>query len=288
MLYHLNNLEKVKIIARPSKICKTPYVADIELEDGSIVQAHSASLGCCGLCEKDKIVYASKIEANCPQTKSKVCSYKIYLSNFYEERINNKNEKIINNQIIGIDPKLAETLFESALKNNNLKTLQNIKKYRREAKLGNSRFDFIGIDNNNKYFVLEVKNVPLADYVDTTSSERKKMEKKGLFENVNFNEKIAYFPDGYRKKKGDVVSERALKHINELSEITLSKKIRPIICFVIQRNDVSSFQASNLDPIYKNAFYDALKCGVEVIVLMVSWNSDGEAKFVSCEIPVNM
>jgi DNA-binding sugar fermentation-stimulating protein len=288
MLYHLNNLEKVKIVARPSKICKTPYVADIELEDGSIVQAHSASLGCCGLCEKDKIVYASKIEANCPQTKSKVCSYKIYLSNFYEERKDNKNEKIINNQIIGIDPKLAETLVESALKNNNLKTLQNIKKYRREAKLGNSRFDFIGIDNNNKYFVLEVKNVPLADYVDTTSSERKKMEKKGLFENVNFNEKIAYFPDGYRKKKGDVVSERALKHINELSEITLSNKIRPIICFVIQRNDVSSFQASNLDSIYKNAFYDALKCGVEVIVLMVSWNSDGEAKFVSCDIPVNM
>ena len=288
MLYHLNNLEKVKIVARHSKICKTPYVADIELEDGSIVQAHSASLGCCGLCEKDKIVYASKIEANCPQTKSKVCSYKIYLSNFYEERKDNKNEKIINNQIIGIDPKLAETLVESALKNNNLKTLQNIKKYRREAKLGNSRFDFIGIDNNNKYFVLEVKNVPLADYVDTTSSERKKMEKKGLFENVNFNEKIAYFPDGYRKKKGDVVSERALKHINELSEITLSNKIRPIICFVIQRNDVSSFQASNLDLIYKNAFYDALKCGVEVIVLMVSWNSDGEAKFVSCDIPVNM
>ena len=31
MLYKLNDLELVKIISRPSKVCKTPYVADIEL-----------------------------------------------------------------------------------------------------------------------------------------------------------------------------------------------------------------------------------------------------------------
>ena len=34
LLLKLNDLIKVKIISRPSKICKTPYVADIELEDG--------------------------------------------------------------------------------------------------------------------------------------------------------------------------------------------------------------------------------------------------------------
>ena len=85
MLHKLNNLEKVKIIARPSKVCKTPYVADIELNDCTIVQAHSASLGCCGLCEKDCYVLASPIEANCKNTKSKVCSYKIYLANLNEE-----------------------------------------------------------------------------------------------------------------------------------------------------------------------------------------------------------
>ena len=283
----LNNLERVKIISRPSKICKTPYVADIELSDGSIVQAHSASLGCCGLCEKDNYVYASKIKSNCPNTKSKVCSYKIYLSEFYEEKkINNKLSK--NSEIIGIDPKLAESLVESALINNYFKTLKNIKCYKREVKLLNSRFDFIGKDENNKKFILEVKNVPLADYVDVCKNERKKMEKNGIFNNKNFNEKIAYFPDGYRKNKGNVVSERALKHINELSEITISDNIRPIICFVVQRKDVSSFQASNLDPIYKNAFNDAVKKGVEVIVLIVEWNYLGESKFVTCDIPVNI
>jgi DNA-binding sugar fermentation-stimulating protein len=151
----------------------------------------------------------------------------------------------------------------------------------------NSRFDFAGIDEHGKYFVLEVKNVPLADYADVSSVERKKMIKNGDFANLDINEKISYFPDGYRKKKGEVVSERALKHINELAEISHSKIIRPIICFVIQRTDVSSFQASLLDPIYKAAFNDAISQGVEVIVLVVSWNAQGEASFVTCELPVN-
>ncbi len=278
----LNNLEKVKIISRPSKICKTPYVADIELSNGNIVQAHSASLGCCGLCEKECYVLASPIESNCVNSKSKVCSYKIYLTYLQENKVYN-NMPIINNQIIGIDPKLAETLVENALKNNSFNNLKNIKKYRREAKLMNSRFDFVGIDENDKYFILEVKNVPLADYADVSAKERKKMD----FSNIHPNEKISYFPDGYRKNKGAVVSERALKHINELAEITHSKIIRPIICFVIQRTDINTFQASLLDPIYRNAYLKAKEMGVEIFTLIVEWNSNGEAYFVDKKITIN-
>lgn len=286
-LLKLNDLIKVKIIARPSKICKTPYVADIELRDGSIVQAHCASLGCCGLCEKDCYVYASPMLSNCPQSKSKVCTYKVYLAQIYEEKLI-KEEKYINNQIIGVDPKLAETLVEKALISNCFPTLQNIKKYRREVNLGNSRFDFAGIDDAGKYFILEVKNVPLSDFADVNHIEKKRLVKADAFKNMKFNEKISYFPDGYRKTKGAVVSERALKHINELAEVTISKIVRPIICFVIQRTDSGSFQASNIDPTYKAAFNDAIKKGVEVIILMVSWNALGEANFVTCDLPVNL
>ena len=287
MLHKLNDLVYVKVVSRPSKVCKTPYVADIELDNGSIVQAHCASLGCCGLCEKDCYVYASPMKSNCVQSKSKVCSYKIYLSNFYEEKVIS-GQIYTNNQLIGIDPKLAETLVENALTKNCLKTLSNIKSYKREVCLLNSRFDFAGIDESGKYFVLEVKNVPLADYADVSSVERKKMLKDGKFAHIGTNEKISYFPDGYRKKKGEVVSERALKHINELAEISHSKIIRSIICFVIQRTDVSSFQASLLDPIYKAAFTDAIRQGVEVIILVVAWNTQGEAHFISCDLPINL
>lgn len=287
LLLKLHDLIKVKIISRPSKVCKTPYVADIELPNGTIVQAHTASLGCCGLCEKDCYVYASPMLSNCPQSKSKVCTYKVYLAQIYEEKIINE-KKYINDQFIGIDPKLAETLVEKALIGNCFPTLQNIKKHRREAALGNSRFDFIGIDANDKYFILEVKNVPLSDFADVNHVEKKKLLKENAFKNMKFNEKISYFPDGYRKTKGAVVSERALKHINELADISLSEIIRPIICFVIQRTDSGSFQASNIDPTYKAAFNDAIKKGVEVIILMVQWNANGEATFVTCDLVINL
>ena len=282
ILDNLSDLEEVKIISRPSKICKTPYVADVQLKDGSIVQAHSASLGCCGLCEKDCIVLASPILSNSKNSKSKVCSYKIYLVSIYEEKIINES-KFINKQIIGIDPKLAETLVNNAILNNCFEKLQNVKKLRREIKLGNSRFDFGGIDNNNKYFVLEVKNVPLADYVDCDNKSKKKMN----FDTIEPFNKISYFPDGYRKAKNQVVSERALKHINELAFITNSKIIRPIICFVIQRTDSSSFQASNLDPIYKEAFNEAVKKGVEVFTLVVRWDINGNANFEHSNLFIN-
>ena len=132
ILYNLNNLELVKIISRPSKISKTPYVADVELKDGSIVQAHCASLGCCGLCEKECYVLASPMLSNCPQSKSKVCSYKVYLAEIYEEKIINE-KKYINNQVIGIDPKLAETLVEHVLKQNQMGFLKDLISFKREV-----------------------------------------------------------------------------------------------------------------------------------------------------------
>ena len=278
-LHKLNNLEKVLVVSRPSKICKTPYVADIQLHDGTIVQAHSASLGCCGLCEKGCYVYASPMKSNCPQTKSKICSYKIYLAEVNESKTI-ENINFTNHQLIGIEPKLAELLTERTLINNYLPTLKNIKTYKREVKFDNSRFDFFGIDKNNKHFILEVKNVPLCHYADVCDKEKKTLEKQGAFNNIKFNDKISYFPDGYRKKKGDVVSERALKHINELKYQLIQKTVhRSIICFVVQRTDCGSFQASNLDPTYQKAFYDAIREGVEVIVLVVKWDLSGNASY---------
>ena len=286
-LHKLNNLEKVLVVSRPSKICKTPYVADIQLHDGTIVQAHSASLGCCGLCEKGCYVYASPMKSNCPQTKSKICSYKIYLAEVNESKTI-ENINFTNHQLIGIEPKLAELLTERTLINNYLPTLKNIKTYKREVKFDNSRFDFFGIDENNKHFILEVKNVPLCDYVDTHEKEKSLLEKQGAFKNMQFNEKISYYPDGYRKKKGAVVSERALKHINELKHQLIQKTVhRSIICFVVQRTDSSSFQASNLDPIYQKAFYNAINEGVEVIVIVIKWDIEGNAYYYG-NIDINL
>ena len=269
MLLNVGDLYRGIVVKRPSLSCKTPYVADVTIENENIL-AHTASLGCCGLADKGAIVYMRKVE-----NKKNVCSYKVLVSEQIEKG---------NTHLIGIDPKMAETIVDKCINNNILKKLKNVKIYEREKTFMNSRFDFTGIDENNKRFILEVKNVPLADYVDCTSKEKKHMN----FDNKNFNDKISYFPDGYRKKKDAPVSERALKHINELKDIKINHNYRTILCFVIQRTDISSFQPSNIDIYYKKAVQNAVANGVELMTIVCKWNYNGDVNFITEDLPINL
>jgi DNA-binding sugar fermentation-stimulating protein len=129
---------------------------------------------------------------------------------------------------------------------------------------------------------MEVKNVPLADYEDVTSKERKKM----CFDDRDINSKVAYFPDGYRKKITDTVSPRALKHINELSLIKRMSKTRCIMCYVIQRTDVMCFQPSFIDMEYRTAFQEAVYAGVEIITMVVQWTDTGDAYLLRDDLDI--
>lgn len=255
ILFQLSELVEAAVVARPSKQIKSPYVADVCIAGGETVLAHTPALGCCGLADKTSSVLVGK-----SSNKDAKCEYVIYLA-------------VVNNVVVGIHPKLAETIVENALKQNCLKTLLNVKSYVRETTVifGNnkSRFDFTGIDADNVPFIMEVKSVPLCiTNPDST--------------------KIAYFPEGYRKKKGDVVSPRALKHIQELHEIRKSSSTRCIMCYVIQRGDISSFQTSYTDPEYRLAVSQAHRDGVEIITLCVNWTTSGQATFVACDLPYNV
>ena len=279
MLLRINNLIEGSVVKRPSKMIKTPYVADvIPFNQNSEILAHTASLGCCGLAD----VGATILMATMPIPKSKntkqKCEYRIYLSVFTE-----KNNEII----VGIHPKLAEDLTEKALRGNYLSRLQNIKSFRRETTIFvegkvDSRFDFSGIDKNGIPFIMEVKNVPLADYEDITSKDRKKKN----YDDREVNSKVAYFPDGYRKQSTEPVSPRALKHIKELTLIKKESITRCIMCYVIQRTDVSCFQPSIIDPLYRQAVKEGIEAGIEIITLVVGWNREGEAHFVRDDLPI--
>jgi len=269
-LMAIDNLVKGKVIKRPSASCKTPYVADVELEDGTIVLAHTTSLGCGGLVNAGSNVLMTKVN----KVKN-VCKYKVILS-VVEERGNI--------QYIGTDTSLPELIVKSCLENNLIKSLNSIKSLKSQTTFMNSRFDFAGIDENDNEFILEVKHTPKADYVDCLEKDRKKMD----LSKYEYNNKISYFPDGYRKKVKDTISPRALKHINELSEIKKNSNKRTIICYVIQRTDVSSFQPSNIDPIYKEAVVNAVKNGVQILPLVIKWTKDGECYFVKDDLKVNI
>ena len=284
ILLKLDNLFEGQVIKRPSYFIKSPYVADIQAIDGQAIIAHTASLGCGGLADKS----ASVLLAQSPEPKVKTkpknqaglkCTHTIYLAIIRE-----REQEII----VGIHPKLAETIVENALSNNLLSKLLHVKKYKRETSiyikdLVDSRFDFTGIDCNGVPFIMEVKNVPLANYEDVSLSQNKLVN----FHDRDINTKVAYFPDGCRKKGDEPISPRALKHITELTLIKNSSQIRCIMCYVIQRTDVNRFKPTDIDTEYKDAFKKAIDTGVEIITLVVNWNRDGECKFVCDNLPIS-
>lgn len=284
ILLKLDGLVEATVSKRPSYYVKSPYVADISLSNHTITAlAHTPSLGCCGLCEKGSTVLISEIvssntKTSIPRNKAGLkCEYTIWLS-------------LINDtQIVGINPRLAEMLVDSAIKLNCIKALNNVRNYCREVsiKMDNfvdSRFDFAGIDENGTHFIMEVKNVPLADFEDVSKKDMYKYD----FTDRDNNSKVAYFPDGYRKASKDTVSPRALKHITELAKMkkTFGHRIRCIMCYVIQRTDVNRFQPSVIDPEYRQAFKEAQMSGVEMVTMVVQWNKQGEAYFVRDDLPI--
>ena len=286
LVLKLENLIEGNVVKRPSKFIKTPYVADIiPIGRDKSILGHTASLGCCGLADVGATVLMAPVPKN-KKTNNKndnstdklKCEYRVYLSIFKERG---------NEMIIGIHPKLAEDLTENALKNNMLSRLLNVQRYKRETTIYvegkvDSRFDFSGVDKNGTPFLMEVKNVPLADYEDITSKERKHK----CYDDRAQNSKVAYFPDGYRKKSTDTVSPRALKHIKELTLIKSESKTRCIMCYVIQRTDVDKFQPSIIDPEYRAAVKEAIDIGVEIITMVVGWTKDGEAYFIRDDLPI--
>jgi len=278
LMLKIDGLVDGTVVNRPSKTIKSPYVADILLHTlNTTILGHTASLGCCGLADREAQILMAPVPKTNKNNKIS-CEFKVYLSVIRE-----RGAEIV----VGIHPKLAENLAESAIKNNLLSRLQNVKGYKRETTIYvagkvDSRFDFTGVDCNGVPFIMEVKNVPLADYEDITAKDRKNK----CYDDRDINSKVAYFPDGYRKKSTDTVSPRALKHIRELTLIKRESITRCIMCYVIQRTDVDRFQPSIIDPEYRAAVKEAVEAGVEIITLVVQWTKDGEAHFVRDDLPI--
>jgi len=272
-IYSQENGELLKeaiIVKRPSVSIKSPYVADIVLcnsntyqttdEEPKVMLAHSPSLGCSGLCEKNSRVVVGKS----PNKESK-CEYVIYLS------------ILENGTIVATHPKLAERCVEFALTHAHFSWIrgETMPIIKRETKIKidgfvDSRFDFSGMDGNGVSFILEVKSVPMViTHCDGT--------------------KTAYFPEGYRKKNTDVISERALKHVRELEWLKQNNPTqRFILCFVVQRNDVCGFRTSITDPMYKLAVKQAHNNGVEIFAICIKWTIDGFSYLINDSLPIEL
>lgn len=261
------NLIPATIVKRPSKVCKSPYMADITLDDtdsNTEYLAHSPSLGCSGNTDSGSHVLVSTMS----NTKCK-SSHKIQFSLSTEVY----NYELFNT-IVCTNPQIAENIIHECLSNNTLQYLK-ASQFKSQTTVGGSRFDFTGVDENDIDFIAEVKTVPIAVYHNVSKQEKKKMIKQGTYYSKHPNDKIAIFPDGYIKgsTKGSPKpqSERANKHILELTEIKQNSNKRAIMIYVIQRSDASEFRISDLDPIYKSNVKIAQTQGVELYAVQLRW-----------------
>jgi len=264
LIYSLPQLYKAVVINRPSKTCKSPYLADIQIitpkknnniifnVHSPIVMAHSPSLGCAGLVSKGKIVYVIKNKNE--KAKSK------YI--IYQTEIKEKNTKMI----VGVNPNICNTLYEHILLNNILDKFNDYE-FKREFKIGDSRIDFM-LNNDTNKILCEVKNVCLSYYEDIPIKELKKKD----YSKFNMNSKIAIFPDCNRKIQKNPISPRAIKHIDELIEASKNGYTSYLV-FIIQRTDCSYFSPSKLDQTYYKKLQYAYKNGfLDIIPIQVKWN----------------
>lgn len=130
---------EANIINRPSKIIKSPYIADIEINSKNEL-AYNPSLSLGGLIDKNTNIFVSKCNSNCRKSK-----YTIELI---------KHNKII----IGTNPLFANKIFSNFYKKfNEFKDYEIEKK---EISVYGSRLDFL-LQKSNKKFYVEIKNVPL-------------------------------------------------------------------------------------------------------------------------------
>jgi len=216
---------------RPSAFIKSPYVADATITSDG--EKVLVHTPSLGCCG-----LADKgATVLCSKLIGKKCAYRAELSLHTPT-----------NTWVAVNPKLSEHVINELMKNDSLYYLKNLKWHRREKTILNSRFDFIGVDGDGCPFINEVKHVPLATDAG-----------------------VAYFPDGWRKKKGDPVSPRAIKHLEDLIEIKKQSRTRCILTFVVHRADAVAFQPARSDPIYLEVIRRAWREGVEIYAIKATW-----------------
>jgi len=258
-------LKKAIIINRPSKYIKSPYLADIKINNSSEL-AHSPSLGLCGLIITNVNVMVSVCDNECRKSK-----YTIELIEINDP----ENKKPI---WIGANPQYGNKIFYNFIKE--LKEFNKFTIEKSEIKILNSRLDFLLNNNKNEKFYVEVKNVPLVDYNPKLHDTKKE---KLTFAIENNYIRSSIFPDGYKNSKNQCISDRAYKHLDDL--ITLKEKgFRTALVFIIQREDSEYFRPNYIrDKIYSDKLKEAYKKGVEIYAYKFKWsvkNNKGSCKFI--------
>ena len=131
-------LVKGKLIKRYKR-----FLADVELEDGTVITAHCTNSGSMKTCiEEGAPVYMTPV--NDPKRKTKFTWEMIFL----------------NHDWIGINTSVPNLLAFEAIRDSKIGKLKGYTTVKREVTFGDSRFDIYAENDHEKCFV-EVKNVTM-------------------------------------------------------------------------------------------------------------------------------
>ena len=248
-------LIKVKVLHRPSKLIRSPYVADVLLEDGTEALCHTPGLSCCGLVSPGRYIYVSN-----SADKAKT-DYTAQIS----ENVDSQGT-----YYIGIHPMISQKMASKLLDR-----ISQTAVWKTEVKINDhTRLDFVGTTPEGKKIYVEVKNAMISMSKELRNSRR------------------AVFPEGFRKSKADTISPRAVKHAETLAELkALPETQDAYLVFIVPRDDCESgLELNKLDPTYCKAVSAAMAAGVKVRVFGLSFNECGtidynkELKFYCPEV----
>lgn len=136
-------------------------------------------------------------------------------------------------QLVSVDTTLPNHLIHLALEEDELEEFDGWNLIRHEAQVGRSRFDFLLGMPSGEQMALEIKGVTLV---------------KGG---------IAMFPDA--------PSDRAVKHLEELSRIAQEPGWAATMMFIVQRIDANKVMAArHIDMRFAQALADAQRAGVRL------------------------
>lgn len=263
ILYKLPKpLLRAIVVARPSKINKSPYLLDARIDTtGEEVVCHSAALGCCGyICTGVSIWVMERSSLGSAKSTHEV---------YHVERPSGITvccHPTITNVI-------ARRLYEY-----NYIIRDGVSALESEVVHGDSRFDFSGTLKGGKQFFLEVKCVVMADVIDGLASEVAKVKESP-------DKLLAIFPYGKRKMSKEPLSPRALKHVEGLTKV-IAEGGASYLLFIVMRPDVRAMTVTRLDPVYREAVVAAITGGVIVKAVCIEWIG-GEAHYRG-ELPIEI
>jgi len=302
-----DELVRARLICRPSKRNRSPYVADVYLlEEGREAIAHVPNLDMGGKCVGG--VELLLRPARDPRTREKVratdtspkygtpkCEFIAQLlrvdeSELSRDVMSEQSKNLYPPTWVGAHPSLGERIAATLLEQNLVEGIPPVRHIDRQVRnpcgADNIRSDFVVTHHDGTRRVVEVKTVVDADYSTRALPPASSKLKCAFASDAWPYHRTAIFPWGSSNQKGPegerVVSARAIHHVRELTKIASGElrgesddeKWEATVLFVVVRDDVASFRPNHeACPSFARYLRNARDSGVQVVAKSVRWGS---------------